>query len=120
MARSHRDLVVWQKAMDLAVQVYRLTDGFPAAERYRLTDQLTRAITSVPANLAEGNGRPTLRDYAHFVSIARGSLNEAETFLMLACRLGYVTEAEATPTLSLMTEVGKMLTTLHARLTGKR
>ena len=88
MAASHRDLVVWHKAMDVAVHVYRLTDRFPRNEMYRLTSQLTRAAASVPANIAEGNGRGSRRDYAHFLSIAKGSLNETETFLFLAIRLG--------------------------------
>lgn len=113
---SHRELVVWQKAMDMVVQVYRLSDRFPKSELYRLTSQLTRAAASVPANIAEGNGRSSRRDYAHFVSIARGSLNETETFLLLAIRLGYLSEQDARPTLALITEVGRMLTRLRSRL----
>ncbi|WP_331052327.1 four helix bundle protein [Longimicrobium sp.] len=110
--------MVWQKAMDMVVQVYRLSDRFPKSELYRLTSQLTRAAASVPANLAEGNGRSTRREYAHFVSIARGSLNETETFLLLAIRLGYITEEQTGATLSLVTEIGRMLTRLHARLSS--
>jgi four helix bundle protein len=102
--------------MDMAVAVYRLTARFPRNEMYRLTSQLTRAAASVPANIAEGNARGSRRDYAHFLSIAKGSLNETETFLFLALRLGYLSEAEATPTLMLITEIGKMLTALRARL----
>jgi four helix bundle protein len=116
MASSHRELVVWQKAMDRAVRVYRLTDRLPRHEMYRLTSQLTRAAASVPANIAEGNGRGSRRDYAHFLAIAKGSLNETETFLFLAMRLGYLREQETVPTLDLITEVGKMLTTLRSRL----
>jgi four helix bundle protein len=117
--RSHRDLVVWQKAMDLAVEVYRLSKGFPHDEVYRLTSQLTRAIISVPANIAEGHARATAKDYAHFLAIAKGSLVEAETFLLLAIRLGYTNEASASQALSLYTEVGKMLTALRMKLVGK-
>jgi four helix bundle protein len=116
MPASHRELTVWQKAMDVAVQVYRLTERFPRSEMYRLASQVTRAAASVPANIAEGNGRASRRDYAHFLSIAKGSLNETETFLFLAMRLGYLREQETAPTLSLITEVGKMLTSLRARL----
>jgi four helix bundle protein len=108
--------MVWRKAMDMVVQVYRLTDRFPRSELYRLTSQVTRAAASVPANIAEGNGRATRRDYAHFLAIAKGSLNETETFLFLAMRLGYLRDEEAGPTLDLITEIGKMLTTLRARL----
>ena len=115
-AASHRDLVVWQKAMDLAVQVYRLTARFPKNETYRLTSQVTRAAASVPANIAEGNARASRRDYANFLAIAKGSLNETETFLILALRLGYLREHELAPTMFLITEIGKMLTALRARL----
>jgi four helix bundle protein len=114
VAASHRDLVVWQKSMDLAVQVYRLTGRFPKSEMYRLTSQVTRAAASVPANIAEGNARGSRRDYANFLAIAKGSLNETETFLILA--LGYLREQELAPTLFLITEIGKMLTALRARL----
>jgi four helix bundle protein len=116
MPASHRELTVWQKAMDVAVQVYHLTERFPRSELYRLTSQVTRAAASVPANIAEGNGRASRRDYAHFLSIAKGSLNETETFLFLAMRLGYLREHETAPTLALITEVGKMLTVLRGRL----
>lgn len=116
MAASHRDLVVWQKSMDLAVQVYRLTARFPKSELYRLTSQVTRAAASVPANIAEGNARGSRRDYANFLAIAKGSLNETETFLILALRLGYLREHELAPALFLITEIGKMLTALRARL----
>jgi four helix bundle protein len=83
---AHRDLIVWQKAMDMVVEVYRLANRFPHSELYRLTSQITRAAVSVPANIAEGNARGTVKDYAHFLSIAKGSLMETETFLMLAIR----------------------------------
>jgi four helix bundle protein len=115
---SHRDLVVWQKAMDLVVQVYRLSSRFPPDERYRLIAQITRAAASVPANIAEGHARSTAKDYSHFLSIAKGSLMETETFLMLAVRLGYLSEDQAGSTLHLVTEVSKMLTRLRARLTA--
>jgi len=114
--RSHRDLIVWQKAMDLAVDVYRLSCGFPRDEVYRLTSQMTRAIASVPANIAEGNARSTRREYAHFLSIAKGSLMEAETFLSLSVRLDYVPGSDAARIFDLITEVSKMLTALRTRL----
>jgi len=113
---SHRDLVVWQKAMDLAVEVYRLSKAFPKDEAFRLTSQVTRAVASVPANIAEGHARSTARDYAQFLSISKGSLMETETYLMLAVRLGYLTRESASPALGLVTEISKMLTSLRARL----
>ena len=92
--QSYRDLLVWQKAMRVAAEAYRLRKLLPKAEQYRLTSQLLRAAASVPANIAEGHARGTRKDYAHFVSIARGSLAETETILGcpssdIARRLGY-------------------------------
>jgi four helix bundle protein len=115
-AASYRELAVWQKAMDLAGEVYRLTASFPADERFRLIDQLTRAAVSVPANVAEGSGRGTPRDNAGFISIAKGSANEVETYLLLSIRLGYVDKADASPALHLVDEVSRMLTMLRRRL----
>jgi four helix bundle protein len=114
--RSHRDLIVWQKAMDLAEAVYRLAAIFPSAEMYRLSSQVMRAAASVPANVVEGNARGSKRDYTKFLSIAKGSAVETETFLLLAIRLGFLTREETTPTLSLITEICKMLTALRSRL----
>ncbi len=114
---SHRDLIVWRKAMDLAVAVYGLSRSFPRDESHRLTAQATRAVASVPANIAEGHARSTRREFAYFLSIAKGSLMETETFLMLAVRLNYLSEDDAAPALSLTTEISKMLTRLRTRLT---
>jgi four helix bundle protein len=113
---SHRDLIVWQKAMDLAVLIYQLAQKFPSNESYRLVSQVTRAAASVPANIAEGHARSTRKDYANFLATAKGSLMETETLVMLAVRLKYLTTEEAKPTLNLITEVSKMLTVLRGRL----
>lgn len=114
--RSHRDLKVWQTSMDLAVQVYHLSEQLPRSELYRLVAQMTRAAASVPANIAEGSARATARDYAHFLSTAKGSLMETETFLMLAVRLNYLRQDDVTPTFELITEISKMLTSLRSKL----
>jgi four helix bundle protein len=114
----HRDLIVWQKSMDLAEQVYRLAEHFPASETYRLVTQITRAATSVPANIAEGHARGSRKDYANFLAIAKGSLMETETLVMLGVRLKYLQEAEAAVVLELITEISKMLTALRARLSS--
>ncbi len=115
---SHRDLIVWKKSMDLVVQVYTLCNRFPKSEMYRLISQLTRAAVSVPANIAEGHARATRREYAHFLSIARGSLMETETCLMIAVRLGYLSENDASAALSLVTECSKMLTALWGKMSA--
>ena len=82
-----RGLRVWQDAMDLAVLIYRVTSIFPKHETYGLMSQMRRASTSIPANLAEGNARRGRGEYLHFVSIARGSLAELDTYLELCVRL---------------------------------
>ena len=114
--QSHRDLIVWQKAMDFAEVVYGLAARFLPHETYRLGSQITRAAASVPANIAEGHARGTKRDYANFLSVAKGSLMEAETFLMLAVRLKYIAQTEASTAFALVPEVSKMLTSLRSRL----
>jgi len=113
---SHRDLIVWQKAMDLVVLVYKLAESFPKEETYRLTSQITRSVVSVPANIAEGNARGGRKEYAHFLAIAKGSLMETETYVFLAMRLGYLSEAETAASLKLITEISKMLTKLRNRI----
>lgn len=113
---SHRDLVVWQKSMDLTVEIYRLAARFPRDETYRLVNQITRAAASVPANIAEGRGRGGRKDFANFLAIAKGSPLETETFLTLAIRLSYLAQEEAEPTLNLIIEISKMLTRSRSRL----
>lgn len=102
--------------MDLSEAVYRLVRSFPKAEEFRLTSQLLRAAVSIPANVAEGNARSSRRDYARFVSIARGSLAETETLLMLANRIGLAPAEEIDPILSEADRVGRMLNGLHRSL----
>jgi four helix bundle protein len=116
--RSYRDLLVWQKAMRLAAEAYRLGRLLPKAEEYRLTSQLLRAAASVPANIAEGHARGTRKDYAHFVSIARGSLAETETILLLPVDVDLLKNEHVEPVLELCSEAGRMLNGLLARLRG--
>ena len=97
-----------------------MTRGFPDDERFRLVTQTTRAAVSIPANLAEGHARGTRREYAHFVAIARGSLMELETYVMIARRLGYANETQLQDSLSLITELSRMLTALRNRLIEPR
>ena len=113
---SHRDLLVWQKSMRLAKEAYRLTKALPRSEEYRLTSQLLRAVASVPTNIAEGHARGTRKDYAHFVSIARGSLAETETILLLLVEVELLRTERVEAALGLCSEVGRMLNRLHSRL----
>jgi four helix bundle protein len=89
---KHRNLEVWKRAIALAEQIYKITKSFPADERFALTDQIRRAVISVPSNIAEGSGRQTPKDFANFLSIARGSLAEIDAQLVVAQRLGYVSD----------------------------
>ena len=90
MARSYRELLVWQKANALAAQIYRATDQFPKPETYGLTSQIRRAAVSVPSNIAEGQGRLTSGEFCHFLGQARGSLLELDTQLAIALDLNYL------------------------------
>src|SRR4051794_16203443 len=87
--RSYRDLVVWQKAIELAVGCYSLTKSFPRSEIFGLSSQLQRAAVSVAINIAEGHGRNGPREFLHFLSNSRGSLRETETLLIISNRVGY-------------------------------
>ena len=117
MARSHRELTVWRKGLDLACQVYELTRKMPKEEMYRLSGQIIRCSASIPANIAEGNARGTRRDYAYFVSIARGSAAELETFLLIIKRLGLAPDDDVDDLMVRAEEVGRMLNALRAKLT---
>ena len=117
--RSHRDLLVWQKAMDLVDRIYDLTESFPAREGFGLTSQITRAAVSVPANIAEGQARSTARDFANFLAIARGSLMETETLVTVAARRGFVSDVDTGPAFNQITEVSKMLTSLRRQIAAK-
>src|SRR6185436_13377873 len=88
--KSHRDLIVWQKAMDLVEVLYGATAAFPKEETYALTSQIRRAVVSVPANIAEGQGRRLPKEYLYFLANARGSLLELDTHLEIAVRLRYL------------------------------
>jgi four helix bundle protein len=108
MALHYRDLIAWQKAMDLVEAVYRLTRNFPTEELYGLTNQVRRAAVSVPSNIAEGQGRGAGREFAHHLRIALGSLQEAETQILLAERLAYLTPNVIDGFLDLSAEVGRV------------
>lgn len=114
--QSHRDLKVWQFGMSMVEQVYSLAKRLPDTERFGLISQMTRAAVAVPANIAEGHARGTRRDYAHFVSIARGSLMETETYVLLTVRLGFVEREVIMDLVNLIRRMSKMLTALRNRL----
>lgn len=114
--RSYQDLLVWNRAMDLAVLVYRLTKLLPTEERFGLQSQARRAATSIPANIAEGKGRRHLGEYLNSLSVARGSLQELETQVHLMIRLDHVRFEDAAPILRQADELGRMLSGLTRSL----
>jgi four helix bundle protein len=107
--KSHRDLIAWQKAMALVTDVYGLTKTFPREEMYGLTAQTRRAAASVPANIAEGQGRRYGREFHQFLGNARGSLMELDTHLELALRVGYLNSEQHSGIRANLDEVGRIL-----------
>ncbi len=114
--KHYQELIAWQKAMDLVVLVYEHTACFPKEEMFGLTNQVRRAVVSVPSNLAEGQGRRTTKEFLNFLSIARGSLQEVETQILLAERLNYLKEMYRAEIIGLSSEVGRLLSGLIAAL----
>src|SRR5437868_4046420 len=114
--KSYRDLLVWQKAIDLVVDAYRASAGFPSSEFYGLMSQIRRASTSIPANIAEGYGRGTRKEYSQFLVIAQGSLKELETHFIVSKKLSYLTAAQTKRLLLQTDELGRMLGSLIRKL----
>ena len=108
--------MVWQRAMDLLVELTRLAARLPRHETYGMASQLRRAALSVPSNIAEGNGRLHVGDYVHHLSMARGSVMEIDTILEAAVRIGYLDHEDVAPCLELVDHVGRMLTRLARSL----
>ena len=107
--RSYRDLIVWQRGMALASACYRKTRSFPRDEIYGLTSQIRRAATSIPTNIAEGNGRENTGTYVNFLRVAQGSLEELETLMLIAQDAEIMSATEASELLESCEAVGKPL-----------
>jgi four helix bundle protein len=114
VGRSYKDLVVWQKSMDLVTAIYKATAGFPKGELFGLTSQLRRAAVSIPSNIAEGQGRLSEKEFRYSLGQARGSLMEVETQLQIAANLGYLPEEQGNKLLESCAEVGRILNGLLA------
>ena len=117
---SYRDLHVWQDAMTLAENCYRLTQRFPKSELFGLTSQIRRAVTSVPANIAEGHGRENTGSFIQFLRIAQGSLKELETHLLLSARVEIIRQPDIAPLLEKCESIGKRLRSLIRALQDKQ
>lgn len=114
--KSYKDLIVWQKSMDLVVEVYKLTENFPREELFGLTSQMRRCVISIPSNIAEGRGRGTRKDFAQFLRIALGSANELQTQIEIAKRLTATKNLNYQQTDFLIIEVIKMLKAMINKL----
>lgn len=114
--KHYKDLIVWQKAMNLVERVYQETKAFPREELYGLTNQLRRAVVSIPSNIAEGQARQSAAEFRNFLSIARGSLAEVETQILIAMRLKYLTKEQVVSIMATHQEISKMIPALMAKL----
>ena len=119
MAQHCKDLIAWQKAMDLVVEIYRTTDQFPKREVYSLTDQMRRAAVSIPSNIAEGQSHYSKREFTHFLRPSPGSLAELETQVRISLRLNYLPQDEADALLQRTDELGRILSGLIHSLKDK-
>jgi four helix bundle protein len=108
-AQSYRDIIAWQRAMDLVGEIYQATRGWPGDERFGLTNQIRRAAVSIPSNIAEGQGRFGSGEWLHHLSMAHGSLCEVETQLLVAGRVGYIEDQDLRQLLNQAEEVGRVL-----------
>lgn len=113
---NYKELKVWQKAMDLTVEVYKLVKLLPKEETYALSDLMRRAVVSIPSNIAEGQGRNSDKEFIQFLSIARGSLWELETQIEICLRIGYIDQNLTTTIYNLIAEISKMLNALSNSL----
>ncbi len=115
--KSYKDLLIWQKGIKIVRLVYTITDSFPKEELYALSSQLKRAAVSIPSNIAEGFGRNTDKSFGHFLDIARGSLYELETQLIIANDLGFIIgEKDLTVILNEIEEESKMINSFSRKL----
>jgi four helix bundle protein len=119
MAQHYKDLIAWQKAMELVNAVYDATDAFPKRETYSLTDQIRRAAVSIPSNIAEGQAHYSNREFLHFLWHSRGSLAELETQLIIAQRRNYQSESQAADLLKRADAVSRILSGLINSLKEK-
>ena len=117
--RPHQKLDAWNQAISFVVEVYKATDSFPKEERYGLTSQIRRAAVSIPANIAEGAGRYSNREFAHFLSNAQGSASELETELLISNKLGYLSQNTYSDLIAPLDRIGRLITGLSKHVQGE-
>ena len=116
---SFKDLMVWQKGIEVVSDIYALTKSFPKEELYGLTSQIRRAAISIPTNIAEGWGRGTTKNYIQFLEIARGSLYELNTLIIISYNLNYIIQENCGTIEAKINEIGRMLNALITKLDSK-
>ncbi len=113
---SYQNLIVWQKAVDLVVEVYKTTAEFPSEEKFGLVSQMRRCAVSIPSNIAEGSQRRTKKSFSQFIAISKGSCAELETQIIISQKLGYFDESKQKKLIGKNVEIMKMLSSLYAKL----
>lgn len=116
--RPHQKLEAWSKSIELVTEVYKRSEHFPKEERYGLTGQIRRAAVSIPANIAEGAGRRSQKEFLHFLSNSQGSASELETELIIANNLGYLDEASFARLIGQLERIGRLITGLGRHISG--
>lgn len=117
---NYKDLLVWQKSMDLVVEVYDLVAKLPSNEKYELSNQMRRVAVSIPSNIAEGQGRNSSQEFCHFLGIARGSACELETQLLLSNKINLLSECDIQKAESLLDEIERMITAMIKKIQSER
>ena len=115
MINGYRDLIVWQKSMDLVDEIYKITRLLPIEERFALSDQMRRSAVSIPSNIAEGYERKSKKEYVQFLSVAKSSRAELETQIYICIRPNFITHEEADKAFGLCSEVGRILNALISK-----
>ncbi|MCL2040489.1 MAG: four helix bundle protein [Bacteroidales bacterium] len=116
---NFKELIVWQKSRNLVKDVYKLTQKFPAEERFGLTQQIRRASVSIPSNIAEGSGRGTNNDFLHFIDMANGSAFEVETQLYLALDLEYISQSDFEEIMKKLFDIERLIYNFKKSLSNK-
>ena len=117
--RTHEKLEVWKKSVDFVVEIYKVTEDFPKEEKFGLTSQIRRASVSIPANIAEGAARTSEKEFLYFLSISQGSASEVSTEILIAFRLGFLSEKTYLVLSSKLDEIGRMISGLRNHLRNK-
>ena len=113
---DYKKLTVWNKSVDLAVDMYSLTSKFPSEEKFGIISQIRKCAVSIPSNIVEGAGRNTIGEFIQFIGIAEGSINELETQIIISARLAFITNAQLNESVTKISEIRKMLFSLKRSL----